>query len=551
VVSILLVPGSHSQQPATTPEETPIPVFPTGSLASFPAAASQPAQKKVFIRRDAADDTRVWVVDSQEILLPASDVADPKKPIETKNGVGFIVPQLPGGGYVAWYEGDASQSIKLRILPQLRPETGIVRGTPGEDVSVAVRIYSPTVTRKGAQSPDEVTIPVKLTARNSAVADLAPAQSPVVSTNRDGFAVWRVRIKDPGITGFIASADDFQPVQMAVVGMRRPARTFFEGEMVAAQEIMAEQVQAVNAAEAKVNERKTHERRTEQEIARARGNAARPPTDAQVQADARVLARIKQNTAEAEAEASRAQVAMADAQQTIARFNEQFRTSQPRSLNEDEMRPGDILLVLGGSFPSAFIAGAETQAARQPALYSHASLYLGKMNGVGMVAEMWSTGYWITPISESTKGLIVVDVYRLRRDIDDAKRNQIVARAQGLYGVRRSFLGRLGRFGGALISYAFEQIIVLGSAAEGISVSKLQIPLSIADLFAGGRKKMICSELVAWIYHDVGLDLNVQHWKSLVDANVLTTEARRMDYTTPNMLARSDSIDVVGRYLGP
>lgn len=81
--------------------------------------------------------------------------------------------------------------------------------------------------------------------------------------------------------------------------------------------------------------------------------------------------------------------------------------------------------------------------------------------------------------------------------------------------------------------------------------SDVKALVAAADEFAGGRRKMICSELVAWIYRDAGLDLNVTHWKRFSDLKLLTTEDRRKDYTTPNMLATSRSLRQIGRYLGP
>ena len=62
---------------------------------------------------------------------------------------------------------------------------------------------------------------------------------------------------------------------------------------------------------------------------------------------------------------------------------------------------------------------------------------------------------------------------------------------------------------------------------------------------------MICSELVAWVYQDAGLPLNVQYWRALNDANIFISDDRRRDYTTPNMIARSGDLARVGRYLGP
>jgi hypothetical protein len=62
---------------------------------------------------------------------------------------------------------------------------------------------------------------------------------------------------------------------------------------------------------------------------------------------------------------------------------------------------------------------------------------------------------------------------------------------------------------------------------------------------------MICSELVAWAYHDAGLELYVPYWKVLSDLNIFTSHERQHDYTTPNMLAHSKNLGMVGRYRGP
>jgi hypothetical protein len=62
---------------------------------------------------------------------------------------------------------------------------------------------------------------------------------------------------------------------------------------------------------------------------------------------------------------------------------------------------------------------------------------------------------------------------------------------------------------------------------------------------------MICSELVAWVYEDAGLPLEVRYWRALTDAGIFSSNERRRDYTTPNMIALSGNLRRVGRILAP
>jgi hypothetical protein len=76
------------------------------------------------------------------------------------------------------------------------------------------------------------------------------------------------------------------------------------------------------------------------------------------------------------------------------------------SIDETALKPGDILLVLGSSpIISDVIRSFDGQQLSVTGEYSHASLYVGEINGKRMVAEMWGSGYWITPLKVSTKTL--------------------------------------------------------------------------------------------------------------------------------------------------
>ena len=62
---------------------------------------------------------------------------------------------------------------------------------------------------------------------------------------------------------------------------------------------------------------------------------------------------------------------------------------------------------------------------------------------------------------------------------------------------------------------------------------------------------MICSEFVAWVYEDEGLQPQAaKWWLALNSAGLLGSMNRKKDYTTPNMLAMSPSFKKAGRLKG-
>ena len=549
VLLITFAPTSNSQAPAPAPQEPPpqFPMFPTGALATFPEESPQPAQKKVFIQREDAVDQRVWVVDSQEVLftLP-SRVGNQSETVHPAKGVGFLVPQLPRGQYTAWYEASARnpgrQSMKFLIIPGLMSETGIVRGAPGTTVKVSVRIGSPTIRRRGSTATERVSVPITLQSNNADIADLASTESASVSTNRGGFAEWTVQIKTKGIAEFTATAADFEPATVMVVGMSKPARTFREGEMLAAREAFEEQSRIMTSADI-IRPSIPTERQVEK-TAEARSRKDSPPANT----GGGIIAGVKRDTSQNAA--IQAEIQASNTAAAMTSLSAQF-DNQPRSLSEEELQPGDILMVLGSSPISGRIRDAESAAYQEQVPYSHAALYLGKnKNRVGMVAEMWPSGYWITPISVSSKGALVIDVYR-RKGIDSGQAGRIAAQAGILYITSTRYTSLTLPMRASLIAYAVEQIGVLASASQGLRGFSLRGLAFAADLRTKGKKQMICSELVAWTYHDAGLGLEIQYWQNLVDSNVLSTLERRMDYTTPNMLAKSNSLTKVGNYLSP
>jgi hypothetical protein len=229
-------------------------------------------------------------------------------------------------------------------------------------------------------------------------------------------------------------------------------------------------------------------------------------------------------------------------------------TLQPRSITEADLKPGDVLLVYGSSpFISAEITRFESAQLGGESPYSHAEIYLGTSNGTGMVAEMLRRGFWVSTLLASTRDDYIVDVYRWE-NIDDATRRQLADKATHPYGAMVQ--------SGAPLPYAAEQIAALVAVTLAAKLKPVPIvgdaawqtaivAVNYADSHSGGRRKMICSEMVAWVYHDLGLEIKVKHWNVLADNNLVPTEDRRKDYTTPNMLARSGNLHMIGRLRGP
>lgn len=139
VIILSIVPAVPTASSVQDSQTVPVPVFPTGAVATFPEPVQLPREKisavKVFIRPDVPADPRAWIVQPQEILLAdKTSTVNGNKTIKTEAGVGFVVPQLPKGIYIAWYEPNTfnqrGQSIKLMIVPQLLTDEGIKRSEP-------------------------------------------------------------------------------------------------------------------------------------------------------------------------------------------------------------------------------------------------------------------------------------------------------------------------------------------------------------------------------------------------------------------------------------
>ncbi len=558
-----------NQEPA---DKLPVLTCPTGSLVAFtkpaePSVAAAAEKTRVYLRREDSFDQQVWETTAQPVDLPS--VSSEQK---SEVGIGFVVPPLDRRRYLAWYgatdQTKATDSLTFDAVPQLFVEQGITRGTPDTEVSVQVRIAATERMRLGSPKPESVSVPITLESPDATLAEVLG--NPTVPTDETGVARWRVRIKKLGIGALTAKAEQFEPTVMAVVGMPGPGDAFWQAQLTA----LEQHARAL-------------ERSTEQELVAAEVNKRMevdPPEPAGVNPPprlpvrppeiARVNPRVPGKPPESVAmdprarpqrlppatvteEFKRAEIQrrqeVATARAAAVQWAKDSEREPPR-LAEWQLEPGDVLLVLGSSYFSNSIREFEKRQLGVQAGYSHASLYLGEINGVKMVGEMWGKGFWITPLSVSVAGTIVVDVYR-HSQADRTKRTQLAEQAAKAFGETKFFIRKDSPSfwsRGSLLAYAFEQIGLLGLASSDALASAIDVSLrTFVDPRAGGRRKMICSEYVAWAYHDVGLELQVPAWKTLSDLNLLNTHERLHDYTTPNMLALSQSLGRVGRYRGP
>jgi hypothetical protein len=584
-ISFTTVTQALAYQQSNSPQQQVVPEFPTGAVVAFPdpiiaRADGKLPVDKIFIRQDPPANSTVWIVEPQEVIIlePAagSPSSNPATSISPSNkGIGFVVPQLDKGTYEAWYEAPSQnqpgQSMKLMVIPQLLAEEGIKRGSPSGSTEVRVKISSSTIFVKNNSTPMMVSVPVRLQTNDTSVADVAAGQSATVMTDAAGYAIWKVQIKRAGKAEFTATANNFEPATVYVVGMPAATRTLAEAELQEAEaQATAREAEAIEAAArvtTLVAKAQEETQTAKSRITEAQVTLEQLPATAKSRAEAEVRVKAReedrQELAEkAEERVAAARTAASDAQQravearAVVREKAARMAAQVSIIKESDLKPGDVLLVQGSTpIVSRKIMRFESDQLGGTTPYSHASLYLGEIGGVKMVAEMWSSGYWITPLSVSIKGTIIVDVFRWS-GIDDNKRAEIARKGANIFGdAFRYIRSNDPSFftSGSPVPYAYEEIVLLGMSVSPLipDVVITGTARNLVDPRAGGRRKMICSELVAWIYRDMGLDPQVTFWRRLNSAGVFTNDDRRKDYTTPNMLARSPNFHLVGRLKEP
>src|ERR1041385_6815631 len=462
-------------------QQHPVETCPTGSLLAFPKKINASnAVDRVYIRRSNSFDRRVWEMTAVPVTYEPTDAAP-----TNERGIGFIVPQLHRGRYEAWYGGadraQATDSLVFDAVPQLLVEKAIFRGQPLSHVDVYVRIFLPKLIPRGSAAPEPVAALVTLNPNDPYLVQVISPRT--VRTDENGYARWRVLIRKAGIAELTTSANQFEPAVLEVVGMPADAPSFWQAQLLALNERAIELETAAERQElAQRNERAAMvARRVDRPVEEAarREEVLRDQAKATSRHDATQL-----GEREARLEANAAQAAV---QAWI-----EATTEEPRRINESELQPGDVLLVLGNSSFSEKILNFERRNLGGKVSYSHASLYLGEFNGVRLVGEMWSTGFWITPLPVSVAGDRYVDVYRFRQ-LEEPKRQALANLTAGIV----SRAGRLIRSdpppffeNGSFLPYAFEEIALLGFAGGGSPGRFLTFTIqNVVDPFAGGRRR--------------------------------------------------------------
>jgi hypothetical protein len=561
-------PATTQSAPATTDPTTAsaqvaseklVVSYPPGALAAFPEPLEQSPgtfRPSVYASPVGAQfpAERVWLLDAslieaksagtEETRLPGGTPAESAAAAPTtrapKSLVAFFVPQLPRGAYdVRYLDAGGIKTTRIFIEPQLQAAHGLVAGNPGDELEVGFGIETSYVADK-MEGAVQTRVPVTLKVGDASVVELAPEQQASKTTGEDGFATWKIRFKAVGETMLTASAPDFEPAESRVLSTRRP-------DAPDAKKIEGQADKAANAADTQTEKSRAAQAEVEKTVAKilllreklATGAASFGAKDVRGYTEnhlyemneRRTLAEREMTAADikearwlTELSAARAQLAAITPATPTA-------VEMPRLLDGTELLPGDVILMRGVKFYSTAILGAEVLNFGSGANYSHSAIYVGD----GMVAEMLGNGYKLNPWPVSIDKATNVDVYRWRN----------------LTGAQRALIAKKARsYGGTL--YAEPQIFLLGLAAASVPpIGGLALAALGVDYRSGGERQMICSELVARSYHHAGLEMSVaqswklKFWSSL--GEVLTSDDRLHDYTTPNALAVSGILTKEGR----
>ncbi|HWS87494.1 MAG TPA: hypothetical protein VN282_11050 [Pyrinomonadaceae bacterium] len=554
-------PRQHAQEAAPQQSQVPEPAksyevvtsYPPGAVGVFPEPVELRAVTPLspaFARPAGAQTTpkQLWVLNTSlldfrpEADEPTAGAAPGGKPpaaAQVKKLLAFTVPQLPRGTYVVSYVDRVERSMTISVEPQLQAEHGLLTGNPGDTVEVSFGLGTSyvAVNDKGVS---QTRAPVTLSIADASVAEMAPGQPASRTTGEDGFATWKVRLKAAGETALRATAPDFEPAEARLVSTRRP--TTPEAKTAEERADKAE-------AEADALEERARAARVESEQAKvamlilkaqSMGGAGFRAKDSGEE-PARRMAALEESLKRSEVAEGRAEARQASQLKEMAAVRARMAAllvpnavGGPETsvasvatplLSPDALLPGDIILMRGLKFYSTAILAAETLNFGHSAPYSHAAVYVGG----GMVAEMLGDGYNLRPLGVSIDKATYADVYRWE-GLGDAQRELIAAKGKSY---------AAGRY-----PYAWPQIGVLGVAATAAApLGALSLAAAGASLTSGGDRQMICSELVARAYHHAGLDptlaerWRVSFWPTL--GEILSSDDRRHDYTTPNALAAS------------
>jgi hypothetical protein len=176
--------------------------------------------------------------------------------------------------------------------------------------------------------PHLLNVLARLTSRDPEIAQVITDPQKV---GRDGLAVWKVRINRSGVAEVEAAAEGFEPAVMNVVGMPGPGATFREAQLAS----LKTQMRTLQESTERAEERS---KKLQEEIDYRQRNTAALPSRETASASTEVQKLEARKVA-----------AVADAENYKRRSNdtrtlmEQFSSLQPPSMNESELKPGDVL----------------------------------------------------------------------------------------------------------------------------------------------------------------------------------------------------------------
>jgi hypothetical protein len=236
----------------------------------------------------------------------------------------------------------------------------------------------------------------------------------------------------------------------------------------------------------------------------------------------------------------------------------------------DRLEPGDALLRQGNGLISPAIQWGEqrelggTNPDGRP-WYSHVAIVISRAIHVGEdagsveTAEMLGGGLTKHTLIDTMNGCTTLDVYR-RAGVAAADQQRIVDSVRSYPAAPYAWgqitaLGLAGAIGLSETAEArtaaraeksawrafFGAFKLVGEEAlETAEHAGLLLAAADVELRDAGKARMICSELAAWAYRDAGVALDVAPWwPDVKKQGLLTGLDAQMDYTTPNMIARS------------
>jgi hypothetical protein len=148
-----------------------------------------------------------------------------------------------------------------------------------------------------------------------------------------------------------------------------------------------------------------------------------------------------------------------------------------------------------------FYSGIISEFTKSP--YSHTQLHTE--SGYAISAEPNGVGF-VDPIEENKKGNEVIDIFRLKGGLTRDQRMKIESKA----------------YKSILVPYNY------------INLFKFPFLTSSSAVKYSGNKAFICSEHVAWCYHNAGLDL---------------VSDRPENIEAPVDIAKSDALEYIGTYV--